>query len=307
MKKWISWTSHPSRASRNATLFSCGVALLAQAGPWAVDHAEASPRKPPFRVVIDPGHGGADHGTVYRDSRIRIAEKDITLLLALRTADQLRAKGIEVVLTRTSDQEVSLPARTALANRMKADVFLSIHMNSSPDQRADAEGFETYILNTASDASSRRLAHLENSVIDSSAPGAPGQTDVALILKDLRLDGNLAHSKLLACSIQSQLQQSSQSSNPLLASAAYNRVGGGPRGIRNRGVKQALFYVLLGADMPSVLVEAGFLTHPRDRAMVLSYEGQTVLSQAMTRAIEHYRKARQQPSLAASTGRCKVN
>ena len=245
-------------------------------------------------IVIDPGHGGADFGTVYHSSKGQIAEKDITLLLAREAARQLRTRGFRVVLTRASDRELSLASRTALANRLGADLFLSIHMNSAPGRDGEsAEGVETYILNNASDASSKRLAHLENSVITPAAvnglEGAEGM-DVALILKDLRLDANLSESKRLACSLQ----------NRLVLAASTGRS-------RNRGVKQALFHVLLGADMPSVLVEAGFLSSARDRAIVLSQAGRRALAFAIAQAVEGYRYQKNSPQALLAVSRCKIH
>jgi N-acetylmuramoyl-L-alanine amidase len=235
-----------------------------------------------FRVVIDPGHGGADLGTVVGYGRRKVAEKDVTLQLAREVARQLRARGIRAVLTRDRDREIALPSRTALANRLQADLFVSIHLNSTATPMVtDAHGAETYILNNASDASSRRLARLENSVLGGSRNDAGGQTEVALILKDLRLDGNLAESKRVACAVQS------------------NMVKGAPS--RDRGVKQALFHVLLGADMPSILVEAGFLTNPRDRALVLSPTGRRSIAHAIARGVDQYRSG------SSGLGRCKVN
>lgn len=233
-------------------------------------------------MVIDPGHGGGDHGTVFRQGARHVAEKDITLLIAREAARALRTRGFRAILTRNRDRDIPLPSRTALANRLKADVFLSVHLNSTHDRLpGEAEGVETFILNNATDASSRRLARLENSVLGGSRNDAGGQTDVALILKDLRLDGNLAESKRLACALQTSLVSGRQE--------------------RDRGVKQALFHVLLGADMPSVLVEAGFLTHPRDRAQMLSPQGRKAIGQAIARAVERYHSG------ASSVGRCKVN
>jgi N-acetylmuramoyl-L-alanine amidase len=250
----------------------------------------------PFRVVIDPGHGGADHGTVFDNGTTYLAEKDVTLALALETSRQLRERGFYVVLTREGDQDVALPARTALANRIGADVFLSIHMNSTPDSQArDAEGSETFILNNASDASSKRLAQLENSVIGTTASDSPEQMDVALILKDLRLDANLTESKRLACGIQQNLIQATSG---LRSSLAHPK---------NRGVKQALFHVLLGADMPSALVEAGFLTSARDRAIVLSPHGREALAQALGQAFEQFRKNKGTSKTQLELSTCKVN
>jgi N-acetylmuramoyl-L-alanine amidase len=264
----------------------------------AIGSAEAAHRA--FRVVIDPGHGGVDEGTVYSGRGGRVTEKDVTLLLARQTAKKLRAQGFETFLTRDSDQDLALSARTALANRMKADAFISIHMNASGTPGAkDAYGIETYFLNSTSDDSSKRLAHFENSVLGGSPQieaHSPEGLDVALILKDLRLDANLSESKRLACHLQHQLVQFT-SGNPAEVVATSPR---------NRGIKQALFYVLLGADMPAILVEAGFLSNDRDRALVLSEPGQQKIASAISYALERFRtlKGTRQARQVVST--CKV-
>lgn len=238
----------------------------------------------PFRVVIDPGHGGSDHGTVFDNGILQIAEKDVTLMIARQVAEQLRAKGFHVTLTRQNDKEIPLGARTQLANRLGADIFLSIHMNSGDSP--EAEGIETFILNNTTDASSRRLAHLENTVISHDGIDTPEQADVALILRDLRLDANLSESKRLACAIQSGLTEGKR---------------------RSRGVKQALFHVLLGADMPSVLVEAGFLSSPRDRALVLSPQGRRAMSASIANAVEQFKQSKGTRIAHSTLNRCKVN
>ncbi|MFZ9595875.1 MAG: N-acetylmuramoyl-L-alanine amidase family protein [Bdellovibrionia bacterium] len=236
----------------------------------------ASPQ--PFQVVLDPGHGGSDEGTVYESGQFRVAEKTITLALAKRVEKLLKTRGYRVALTRSDDREVPLAARTQLANQLKARVFISIHLNSSDLLGSqDAEGVETYILNSTTDASSRRLSQLENSVI-SADPKNPTELDVALILKDLRLDANLGDSKRLACTLQNHLVSATSQTSSL------------NRKRRNRGVKQALFHVLLGADMPSVLVETGFLKNPYDRALFMSHSGQNRIAQAIVEAIESYQK-----------------
>jgi N-acetylmuramoyl-L-alanine amidase len=251
-----------------------------------------------FRVVIDPGHGGIDEGTVYHDGSVRISEKSVTLELAKKVAHQLQARGILVTLTRSEDTEVPLPSRTALANRLKADVFISLHMNSTHagSPLSDAQGVETYILNTTTDASSKRIAHLENSVISTQEQTSPEQWDVAMILKDLRLDGNIAESKRLACAVQNHLVQVTSSD-----------VVGPHRNRRNRGVKQALFHVLLGADMPSILVEAGFLTSSHDRTLVTSPRGQFEISRAIAHAIETFKSQKESHKTSLALSRCKIN
>jgi len=262
--------------------------LIATAAPLFVSiaaHAAIAPH--PFKVVIDPGHGGADHGAIYRNGTYPISEKNVTLMIARQVATSLRAQGVDVTLTRRDDRDLALGKRTELANRMNADVFLSIHMNSAPGHELlKAEGVETYILNNATDASSRRLAHLENTVISHDGLDTPQAEDVALILRDMRLDANVSESKRLACAVQNGLA--------------------GSRAQKNRGVKQALFHVLLGADMPSILVEAGFLSSPRDRAAVLTSEGRQAMADRISRAIESYRALKGTRAASMALSRCRV-
>jgi N-acetylmuramoyl-L-alanine amidase len=286
------------KSKRQITRATLALGLLFN---WVGNSLEAfaQPTRP-YHIVLDPGHGGDDEGTVYKNNALKIAEKEITLSLAYATAQQLRNAGYQVTLTRESDQELSLPSRTALANQLKADLFISLHMNSSrglpsqPNDRFVPQGIETFILNHTSDASSKRLAQLENSLIPKSATPSTEDPDLALILKDLRLDANLSKSKKLACLIQENLAA------PLPFEKKFN-----PR--RNRGVKQALFYVLLGADMPSVLVEAGFLSHPKDRSRVLSPKGQIQIGRTITSAVQSFFKGNPNPKLMHSLDKCKIN
>ncbi len=261
------------------------ITVISGSGAWA--------KARPFKVVIDPGHGGTDFGTTQLIGDVVVSEKDLTLALARETARILRAHGVTTVLTRTQDVNVALGARTALANRLKADVFLSIHMNSTDTPMVTgAEGIETYILNNTSDETSKRLAHLENTVLspeERAAAESPEERDVALILRDLRLDANLSESKRLACMVQDHLMGISK-----------------PR-TRNRGVRQALFHVLLGAEMPSILVETGFLSNPRDRQILQSPKGRKAFGAALARAIETYRDNRGTPQAQLTLSRCKVH
>ncbi len=281
------------------------VGLIAALAPsvvlaLALRPSEVGAARKPFRVVLDPGHGGVDEGAVHQAKSEKVTEKDVTLLIALETAKKLRSRGFEVYLTRDGDQGLSLSDRTAFANRKKADAFISIHMNASagPDS-GHAYGIETYFLNNTSDESSKRLAHFENSVLIGSTDhpvDSPEGLDVALILKDLRLDANLSESKRLACHLQHQLVQ-------FTAKTPSEVVATSPR---NRGVKQALFYVLLGADMPAALVEAGFISQKRDRALVLSRRGQQQIAAAIAYSLERFRtlKGTRQAQHVVST--CRV-
>lgn len=251
--------------------------------------AQGRPR--PFKVVIDPGHGGGDQGAFQDVEGERISEKDLTLLLAEETAKHLKTHGITAILTRSKDESVPLGERTALANRLKADVFISIHMNSTETPMvSDAEGIESFILNNTSDATSRNLARLENTVLSAEEKAAAESPDVALILRDLKLDANLSESKRLACTVQTHL---------ITAGKALH--------VKNRGVKQALFHVLLGAEMPSILVEAGFVSNPHDRQMVLDPKSRRVLGSAIARALVRFRDLRKTPQARLTLSRCKVH
>lgn len=261
--------------------------------------ASAYAAKVPFRVILDPGHGGADEGTVYFGTSGKIAEKDVTLLLARRAATALRAKGFEVFLTRDSDVQLALSERTAFANRLKANAFISLHMNAAASAlEQGAFGIETYFLNSTSDESSKRLAHLENSVLGGSPDlvSMARGSDVALILKDLSLDANLSESKRLACHVQHQLVQFTSNDLAEVASSSP----------RNRGIKQALFYVLLGADMPAILVEAGFLSQTHDRARVLSEKGQLQIASAISSALERFKTLKGTRQAQQLLSNCKV-
>ena len=166
-------------------------------------------------------------------------------------------------------------------------------MNSTPGKNAaTGSGTETYILNNASDGSSRRLAQLENMVM-AGEPGSKGSaTDVALILKVLPLD-ETSESKRLACMLQTQMV------------LTHARAMGEKNS--DRGVRQALFFVLLGADMPSALVEAGFLNNAKDRAWLLSTPGQKTLGLAIARSINLFRLQKNTPEARKTLSTCKVH
>lgn len=221
-----------------------------------------------FLVVIDPGHGGSDTGALFKDpeTKLSLAEKTLTLLLAKDLSRELIIRGHEVMLTRSDDREVLLSDRTALANKVKADVFISVHLNSS-SEKIRSGGVETFILNHATDETSRRLADLENAVLKDSKANKNGSSNVSLIMKDLILDGNLTPSKELACSVQSRIKTAA----------------------RDRGVKQALFYVLLGTDMPSILIETGFMNSKSDRERILTTKKRLALAAQIAVAVDDYR------------------
>ncbi len=239
-----------------------------------------------FLVVIDPGHGGNDRGASLQVGKVSVNEKELTLLLAKELALELGKLKIGSALTREGDEFLALEDRTAFANRKQGSVFISLHMNSLMPKGGMRvpEGFESYILNTTTDESSKRLADLENQVLrDSKVTRAAQTSDIALIVKDFILDANLKPSKELACAIQLKSAESG----------------------RNRGVRQALFYVLLGADMPSVLLEAGFIAHPKDRERILNPKLRAKFARQLALAVQDFRMRKKDASIGARLTACK--
>lgn len=220
-------------------------------------------------IVIDPGHGGSATGAV---SGKGTQEKDLTLLLAQTLKSSLEAHlPVRVVLTRAEDAELPLTTRSALANQFKADLFISIHLNSSTG--AGAHGTETYFLATqASDERAALSAATENAAEPTAvAPQGEGDPlyDLQLILWDLAQNHHLSESQRFANLVQAELNQA--------------------LGLKDRGVKQAPFRVLMGAAMPAVLVELGFLSNPEEETKLLQPAYRAELIAALVRAVERYR------------------
>lgn len=224
------------------------------------------PRRGAATIVLDPGHGGGETGAVGRNGAI---EKQLTLLLAQEVKRQLEAvAGVKVLLTRGEDVAVPLPERTAIANENQAELLVSIHLNSSLGGRAF--GAETYFLSLkASDRQAAAAAELENRFGD--IAGDEAASDLELMLWDLAQSRHLAESQRLAGFIQGEL-------NVAL-------------GLKDRGVKQAPFAVLVGAEMPAVLVELGFLSNPEEEAKLQQPGHRSALAAALVRAIVRFRGA----------------
>ncbi len=217
------------------------------------------------RIVIDPGHGGSESGAIGPSGAM---EKDLALQLARQLASQLsRRMNVKVLLTRDGDENLSREARTAFANFQKADLFISLHLNSSYGR--GAQGAETYILSQeASDERAAAAAATENSSPNAAGSGDPLE-DLQLILWDMAQSYHLGESQRLANFIQQELNDA--------------------MGLRDRGVKQAPFRVLMGAAMPAVLVELGFISNPQEEARLQDPAYQAQLAAALTRAIMRYR------------------
>jgi len=219
------------------------------------------------RVVIDPGHGGRDTGAIGPRG---LREKDVALAIARTLAARLRALGFSVILTRKDDSYVSLDERTRIANQARADLFVSVHCNAA--RRRTLTGVETWTLNVASDRYATRLATFENADAERTV------SDLRLILADLATRANASDARDLAQSVQSSLVRNLR--------ARAGRVG-------DHGVKQALFYVLLGAHMPAILVETGFISNPAEEARLRSRKYQTGTAEAIARGVKEFVDGRQ--------------
>lgn len=192
-------------------------------------------------IVIDPGHGGKDPGAI----AFGLKEKDVVLRLAKMAAKILQdTHGYQVSLTRTKDVFLPLEERTAMANTKKADLFLSLHLNAHPDKRVG--GVETYFLNLATDADAMRVAALEN------ATSTHSIGELQDILQDILKNAKNDESSRLAQYIHRNLATG--------LDQGYK--------IKNLGVKQAPFYVLIGAEMPAVLIEVSFITNPKEAELL---------------------------------------
>ena len=212
-----------------------------------------------IRIVVDPGHGGEEVGAVGGNGTL---EKDLTLRLARQLQRVLEARlPVRVLLTRDRDVAVDHETRTALANQNDAALFISLHLNSVPG--GGGRGAETYFLDLeASDRDAAESARLEN------AAGGRDESPVELMLWDLAQSKHMQESQAFARLVQRELNEA--------------------LGLRDRGVKQAPFRVLLGANMPAVLVEFGFLSNPEEETRLLRADHQAELVRAVSRAVEQF-------------------
>jgi N-acetylmuramoyl-L-alanine amidase len=219
------------------------------------------------RIVIDAGHGGKDPGARGYYSKAR--EKDITLSIAKRLKKKLEDRlGCEVIMTRSKDTFLTLEERTAFANTKDADLFISIHVNAHRNK--NAYGVETYFLNLATDEDAIRVAAMEN------ATSTKNISDLQTILMDLMQNAKINESSRLASHVQTNMVG--------YLKKKYSD-------IRDKGVKQAPFYVLLGAQMPAILVETSFVSNPRECKRLMDPSYQDRLSEGIVLGIEDYIKA----------------
>jgi N-acetylmuramoyl-L-alanine amidase len=226
------------------------------------------------RIVIDPGHGGHDPGAKGKG----VIESELVLDVALRLEKLLQqVPGVEVILTRREDEFVQLPERTAIANREGADLFLSIHANAS--KSSQARGIETYFLNFASNLSAAAVAARENASSTQAMGALPD------FVKAIALNNKVDESRDLAAAVQRSMIEQLKPSNKL---------------IRDLGVKQAPFVVLIGAVMPSVLAEISFITNPQEARLVKSSGYRQKIAEALFTAIRKYQTSLKNVTAVAS-------
>ncbi len=216
------------------------------------------------RIVIDPGHGGHDTGTV---GPTGLMEKDLCLDVALRLGKIIQQKlpGADIVYTRSDDTFIPLEERTLIANEAKADLFISIHANSSPDH--GARGVETYYLNLRGSPEAMAVAARENAVSQESIH------DLEDVVKQIARTEKLDESKELAEDVQDSLAR---------------RIQKTARPVKNRGVRKAPFVVLIGADMPSILTEISFLSNPSDEQLLKKPEHRQRVAEGLYQGMATY-------------------
>jgi N-acetylmuramoyl-L-alanine amidase len=217
------------------------------------------------QIVVDAGHGGKDKGAIGKSN---VYEKNLTLKIAKKLAQKLQQDlDINTLLTRDSDHYIPLEERTAIANTKRADLFISIHINASPNSHA--EGIETYYLNLATDEESIRVAAFEN------ATSTKRISDMQKILKDLMLNTKIDESNRLATQVQQNLVQALNAKFPT---------------VKNLGVKQAPFYVLIGAQMPAILVEFSFISNDKERDRLCQEEYLDQVVEGLVKGVDRYIK-----------------
>ena len=215
------------------------------------------------KIVIDPGHGGHDTGTIGPKG---LQEKDLVLDVSRRLGKLLTTRlGSEVVYTRSDDTFIPLETRTAIANQESADLFVSVHANSSHDP--DARGVETYYLNFTSSPDALEVAARENAVSDKTIH------ELQDLVKKIALKEKIEESQEFAGDVESSLHEGLAVKNP---------------GLRNRGVKKAPFIVLIGANMPSILAEISFVSNPSDERKLRTPDYRQRIAESLYRGIAKY-------------------
>lgn len=221
-------------------------------------------------IVIDPGHGGKDAGAVGPGGYY---EKKATLAIGLKLGKLIEREleGVKVVFTRKDDRFVELYKRGQIANKHKGKLFISIHCNSTPQKPSKATGFETYILRPGKTDAAIKVAARENAVVkmESDEKRYASLSDIDFILTSMSRSQDVRYSEKFASLVQQELDKQLD--------------------IKNKGVSQAGFLVLVGASMPNVLIETGFISNPTEEDLLKSSLGQLSYARGILEAIKKYK------------------
>ena len=218
-------------------------------------------------IVLDPGHGGRDPGATSKKKY----EKDVTLNITKYLKADLERKGFKVYMTRTKDVYVKLSTRTKYANKKHADIFVSVHANAAPKKSArKAQGVESYFLSPARSARAKRVAALENKG-EMTGMGWSSKDSLLTILNQAKITA----ANKMAIDIQKHMLYSLRKTY-------------GKSAIRDGGVREGPFWVLVGAQMPSVLLEVGYITHPKEGYRITTKKYQKLIAQGIADGIESY-------------------
>jgi len=222
-------------------------------------------------IVIDAGHGGADSGAIGGGKY----EKSLVLQIAKRVANELRRKGYPVYMTRDKDYALKLSQRTRIADRRKAVAFISIHANAvrARSKRNKIEGVETYFLQNTRDARSQRIASIENKAVLKGT----NRLSRKVIIDSVLSGPKIVESNKLAIDIQRKIMKNIHTKY---------------KDVRDGGVRSAPFYVLVGASRPSVLVEVGYISHPRERRRLFTPRYQKLIAKGIADGVDSYMKNR---------------
>lgn len=218
-------------------------------------------------IVIDPGHGGHDTGAIAGRKR----EKDLVLQISKKLEKQLKKRGYKVYMTRRSDRFLKLPQRTKIADQRDAKVFVSIHANSVPKRSWNkVHGVETFFLQKTRDEKSQRIAARENKAV---LKGAGSRLSKQVIIDSVLSGPKIVQSNKLAIDVQRRIITNLRS--------RY-------KWVKDGGVRHAPFWVLVGASRPSILIEVGYISHPRERKRLFSPRYQELIAKGIAEGIDNY-------------------
>ena len=263
--------SKAPRESRDEVLYS-GEELFGTErvpGSYLMKNSGTIRPKGHYRIVVDPGHGGHDSGALGGTDK-RAMEKNAVLQIALRLRRQLKNLGFDVLMTRSSDRFVELPQRTRFANKKHGDIFVSIHANAVPKRKWNiSHGVETYFLQVTRNERAKRVAARENSVV----LNKKDRLSKNVILNAIYTGPKIVLSNKLAIDVQKQMLS-------YLRSRYAN--------VKDGGIRPAPFWVLVGAEMPAILIETGYITNPMERKRLFDPVYQDLMARGIAEGIARY-------------------